>query len=362
MSLVFQGCVCYFPSGTDFARRVYYSLPATVSVNAMEQVPEQYFLDFQTPRNDTATSGAITNGGRSMVVFFENYTMLVNYLPQGADPGGFNNVVKEYVSNVRGCSGAHACTEFTLPSGQTLVASVDGLGLWVTNGVNLVEEWSTDIKWDVAFVGVDLTAVILTDKPHKRRIELLFTAANGTRQEYHFFYGRMKQSPEGKMLPLVTGPHPMGVRYKHYTMVSGKWAGFSGDATTVGNIFTEDTKDADDAHGYDSTGIVPWQWHLNDMYVGGINKAHIIESINIKFADSPVKDFAVYFTVTRDSGVATTLTKLLTGDHTRFPKQLYLHAYGDRHSVGFSDLTNSASPEFVRYVLRTRTADGARDR
>jgi len=362
MSLVFQGCVCYFPSDSDAARRVYYSLPATVSNTGIEQVPEQYYLDFQTPRNDQVKSGAITNGGRSMLVFFENYTMLVNYLPQGSDPGGFNNVVKEYVSNVRGCAGPFACCEFTLPSGQTLVASIDGLGMWLTNGVNLVEEWTLDLDWDAAMADVDLSTIELFDKPHKRRIEMLFTAADGTSQEYHFFYGRMKQSPEGKRLPLITGPHPSKTRCRLHTIIDGKWASYSGGSTSAGKVFTDDTADADESEGYDATGIVPWQWTLGDLYVGGIHKAQIVESANIKFADSPTKDFQMIGTFTRDSGTADTIEKTIVGDHQRFPKQIYWHQYCDRHKIGFSDLTNTASPSFISYVLKTRSAGGARDK
>jgi hypothetical protein len=363
LTLPFQGCLCYFPSDPALARRVYYSLSATVSLNSLEQVPEQYYLDFQTPFNDVTRSGAITNGGRTMLVFFENYTMMVNYLPTGADPGGFNNSVKEYVSNVRGCSGRLACVEFTIPStGQTRVASVDSLGLWITNGVNTIEEWSQDLDWSTTFAGVDLSLVELYDKPHKRRLEMLFTATNGTRQEYHFFYGRMKQGFDGKELPIITGPHTTGTRCRHYTVVSDTWVGYSGDATATGRVFTEDTQASDDSHGYDSTGIVPWQWHLNDMYVGGIQKAHIADSANIKFADDPVKDFTMVGTFTRDSGTTETVEKIIVGDHTKFPKQIYWHQYCDRHSIGFKDLTNTASPPFISYVLKTRSAGGARDK
>jgi hypothetical protein len=332
----------------------------------MEQVPEQYFLDFQTPKNDTIVSGAITNGGRSMVAFFENYTMLVNYLPQGNDPGGFNNTVKEYVSNVRGCSGANACTEFTLPSGQTLVASVDGLGLWVTNGVNLVDEWSNDLNWSTAFSGVTMSAIELVDKPHKRRLELLFTTSTGTRSEYHFYYGRMKQGQDGKAAPLITGPHPTGVRCKLYTIVSGNWFGYSGSAATsdgdLGKVFTEDTQAADDSHGYDSTGIVPLTFETGDMYVGGIGKQHILEHANVKFADSPAKDFQVIATCIRDAGVTTVLTKTIKGDGLTFPKQIYFHSLCDRHRVKFTDLTNTAAPEFIQYVLKTHSAGSTHDR
>jgi len=362
MTLVYQGCVCYFPSDATLGRRIYYSLPTPVFTTSIEQVPTQYYLDFQTSLNDTHKSGAVTNGGRSMLIFFENYTMLVNSLPQGSDPGGFNNTIKEYVTNTRGCSGKFGCTEFTLAAGQTFVAAVDSQGLWITNGVNILDEWSTDLDWNTIFSSVDLSKVILVCKPHKRRLELLYTDSNGINKEYHFYYGRMKQGIEGKTLPLITGPHTTKTRCRLYTIIGTNLAGFSGDSTSTGNVYTEDVQAADDSHGYDVTGIVPWSWTLGDVYVGGIHKAQIAESANIKFEDSPTKDIQMIGTFTRDSGTTEIISKTIVGDHAAFPKQMYWHQYCDRHKIGFSDLTNTASPAFISYVLKTRSAGGARDK
>lgn len=359
MTLPFQGCLTYFPSAAAHARRVYYSLPATVAISAAEQVPEQYYLDFQTPRNDQVKSGAIVNGGRSMLAFFENYTMLVNYLPQGADPGGFNNTVKEYVSNVRGCAGKFANTEFTLPSGQTLVASVDALGMWVTNGVNLVEEWTNDLDWSTDLTGVDLSTIELYDKPHKRRLEMLYMAADGTRKEYHFFYGRMKQGIDGKAQPVITGPHTSNTRCRHYTIISNKWEGFSGGSTSTGKVYLEDGQAADDSEGYDATGIVPWTVTSGDMYIGGMGKAHILESASVKFSDSLEKAFTLVGTFTRDAGTTAILTKTLG---ITFPQKVYFHQYADRHRFSFSDLTNTAAPAFIQYDLEVRGAGDSRDK
>jgi hypothetical protein len=359
MTLVFQGCLVYFPSAIEHARRIFYSLPATISNSAFEQVPDQYFLDHQTPRNDQVRSGAVTNGGRSLLTFFENYTMLVNFLPQGADPGGFNNTVKEHVSNVRGCAGAQACTEFTLSTGQTLVAAVDGLGLWVTNGVNLVEEWSSDLDWPALIEGVTLSNVILVDKPHKRRIEMLYTDAAGDRQEMHFFYGRLKPGIDGKQGPLVTGPHPSGCRCKYYTMIDGQWIGFGGDASEIGDVFLEDDQAADDSNGYNASGVVPWTITPGDLYIGGETKSHLVERADVKFSDGIDKDFQVVATFFRDTGKTHTVTKTYSTTGTT---KVYLHQYCDRHRMSFTDLTNTEAPAFVGYSLITRPAGDSRDR
>ena len=359
LALPFQGSVVYVPTAASLSRRLYYSLSSTISLAACEQVPDPYYLDFQTPYNDTVLSAAITNGGKSLLAFFGRYTMLVNYLPQATD-GTFDNRVKEYVSNNRGTAGPKTCCEFTLPSGQTLVASVDYLGLWVTNGVNLMEEWSNDLDWNTDFAGVDFISAELVDNTPKRRLELLYVGADGNRHELHFFYGRMKQGDDGKPAPLITGPHPSGIRCRTFTQIGSAWEGFSGGNASTGEVFLEGGSDADAANGYDSTGIVPFQWTLGDAYPGGsISKAQILESLQAKFTADVSKVFTVTGTFFRDVGNSFTKTKTI-GITT--PSLIYIHAYCDRFRLTFSDLTNTAAPAFVSVEGDVRSAGPSRDK
>lgn len=356
----FNGSALYLPADPSLGSRVYYSLPSTIASAGLEQIPDPYYLQFQTPRNDLGTALAVTNGGKSALVFFENYTMIVNYLPQSTDPGGFDNRVVEYVSNIRGCAGPRATMEFTLPAGQTLVAAVDSLGLWVTNGVNMVQEWSKDLDWVTAFNGVDLTTVTLVDKPHKRRLELLFVGTDGTHQEYHFFYGRMKQDGDGGPAPLITGPHPSGCSCKHYCTIDGVWQGFGGDASTTGDVFLEDSGWADASNGYDTEGNIPWVWESPDVYLQGFSVAQILEQINPKFTDhGEPKAFTILLSFHRDKGKSYSKTKTYTAGEQQ---QVYVHAYADRHSVQFSDISTTESPAFIGYDVEMRGGGPTRDK
>ena len=348
----FDGTACYLPAAAATGSRLYYGLQSSLSPAGFEQVPSVYYLQFQTPHNDTGTAIAVTNGGKTLLMFFENYTMLVNFLPQASDPGGFDNRVKEYVSNIRGCAGPQACTEFTLPVGQTLVASVDTLGLWVTNGVNMVQEWSRDIPWDIVVGDSDLSLARLTDKPHKRRLELLLSDG----REYHFFYGRTKQDGDGNPSPILSGPQTTRTSCKHYCTIGGSWAGFSGDSTSGGAVYLEDATAKDESYAHNSAGAVPYKITTSDIYIGGISKAHIVESADLKFEDGITKEFAVIGTFTRDSGATYTKTKTFNGE------SLYFHAYADRHRVTISDITATEAPPFVGYSFKVRQAGPARDR
>jgi hypothetical protein len=358
VAVSFQGVICYIPTAANKGHLLYYSLPATLSNAGVEKVPLFQYLDFQSPRNDTLVSAVVTNGGKSLLVFFANYTMLVNYLPQASD-GVFENRVKEYVSNNRGTSGRLTCTEFTLPAGQTLVASVDALGLWVTNGVNQMDEWSRDLDWATDMAGVDLSIAELIDNTPKRRLELLYTAVDGTRAERHFFYGRLKEDGDGKQGPIHTGPHPMGVRCKHYTQIGTGWVGFSGDSSTTGDVFLEESGYSDDANGYDSSGIIPWTWTLGDTYLGGISNANILETLGSKFTSEITKAFTITVTTFRDVGRQSTHTKTLG---ITVPSNLYLHFYSDRFRVRYTDLTATQAPAFVGQEANVREAGPSRDR
>jgi hypothetical protein len=358
MALPFAGVMTYIPSEAGEGHRLYYSLASTISPRGLEQVPTFQYLDFQSPRNDLLISIAVTNGGKSLLAFFSNYTMLVNYLPQASD-GVFDNRVKEYVSNNRGTAGRLTCCEFTLPAGQTLVGSVDSLGLWVTNGVNQMDEWSRDLDWATDMADIDLSTAELVDNTPKRRLELLYTATDGSRQERHFFYGRLKEDGDGKPGPIHTGPHPMGVRCKHYTQIGTGWVGFSGDSTSTGGVFLEESGYSDDANGYDSTGIIPWAWTMGDVYLGGISNANILETLGSKFTSEITKAFTITVTTFRDVGQQSTHTKTLG---ITVPSNLYLHFYSDRFRVRYTDLTATQAPAFVGQEAEVRSAGPSRDK
>lgn len=336
--LSFQGVMIYTPVSTDLAHRLYYSVASTISIAGIEQVPTFQYLDFQSPRNDSIVSAVVTNGGRSLLVFFASYTMLVNYLPQSSD-GVFDNRIKEYVSNNRGTSGRLTCCEFTLPAGQTLVASVDALGLWVTNGVNQMDEWSRDLDWATAFAGIDLTVAQLVDNTAKRRLELLYTDATGARAEHHFFYGRLKEDGDGKPGPLITGPHPSSVQCKHYCQIANSWVGLSGDASATGDVFIEESGAADEAA--DDQDIT-WEWELGDVYPHGLSRASILETITVKFQDGNTKEYTATVTLIRDNGNERAITKTFTGNTS-----LYIHAYCDRFRIKFTDTSHTAASAFV---------------
>ena len=355
----YQGSVIYVPGKPGIeSRRLYYSLPATIQLADLEKVPPFYFLDFQTNKNDSIVTACTTNGGKSLLAFFANYTMLVNYLPQFSD-GVFDGRVKEYVSNNRGCAGRLGCIELTLSEGQTIVAAVDNLGVWVTNGVSMIEEWSRDLDWATLMAGVDLTKAQMVDNTAMRRVELLYTDTLGIRQELHFFYGIMKEDGAGHKAPLIIGPTPMGVASRLYTNLSGAWTGFSGSSAADGKVFLEGGE-ADAANGYDSNGNIRSFWTLGDIYIDGLSIAQILEQGNPKFGDAAsTKTYTLTGGFHRDKGKSYFKVKsYIAGSQ----QQVYWHSYADRHRVSFECITNTAAPPFIRYDVEMRDAGPTRDR
>jgi hypothetical protein len=184
-----------------------------------------------TAENDEIVSLAKTNSGRTLLAFFQRYTMLVSTLPQATDPGVFDTRIIEYVSTQRGALGRLSTVEFDAGQGRTLAASADALGLWVTDGVSAQAEWAVDLDWDTLLATMnDVSAVELVNNPKKDRLEMIYEDTSNDYQEYHFYYGRMKQDGDGQASPIITGPHPVGIRCKHYGIAGGTWVGWSGDA------------------------------------------------------------------------------------------------------------------------------------
>lgn len=369
MSLSYQSAILYFP--VDEARKVYYSIPTTLSNAAAEQVPAVYSLNFLTPQNDSATSGVVTNGGRSCIIYFPSYAMLVNYLPQANDPGVFDARVREFVSEVRGASGRFCATSVSLPSGGQLAVAVDQLGIWATDGVSGVADWSRDLGWttnnrDGLMDGVDLFTAQLRDNSEMRRLELLYTDTAGDKQEMHVFYGEMK---EGNV-PKVTGPHPAGDGTSltggwisaHYTFAdttSKQWLGWKGSGYTDGKVYLEridtsgDAVYSDAAHAYNAVGDIPWIATNGYPYISGLGQACIIEVAVPKFETTPEKDFTITGSFKRDgsSGVVSVeKTYEANSDDTK----VYWHRYCDRHQLSIEDISNTRSPALIAYQLYYR--------
>ena len=132
---------------------------------------------------------------------------------------------------------------------------------------------------------VDLSTAELVNNPEMRRLELLYVKSS-VRYELHFYYGRMKQDADGNGVPLILGPHKMGVRCKHYNLVSGAWTGWSGDSTATGDVYAERVRTVDAANGYDSSGSIPFSVETGESYVGQFGRAVLLGFGYPKFSDT----------------------------------------------------------------------------
>lgn len=353
-AIPFSGHMCYIsPSST----RLFYSLPSAISPSAMEKVPDLYYLEFVTPHNDTLKSGATCNGGRSLLIYFERYTMLVNFLPQASDPGVFDQRVTEYVSTTRGAVANLAATEITLEEGRTIAVAADAIGVWATDGVSTLMDWTKDLDWQGLMEDVTMSTIQIWNNPLMDRFELQYVDTSNDRWELHFFYGRMKQDADGSSTPLITGPHKCstglmsGWRSKHYSSVSGKWIGWSGSNHTPGDIYVEREHDQDDSSAYDgTTSIVPFAVTTGDFYVAGLGSSVLVNYGYPKLTAGE-KELTFTGTFIRDTGETQTSTKMFQAGTS---KSIYWHRYADRHRVRITDLTNTSMPSLVGYEVEIR--------
>ena len=349
----FQNSIVYVPPNSQ---RIHYSLPASISPIAFEKVPAAYYLDFTTPHNDVVRSVETANSGKSLIVYFDRFSMLVNFLPQATDPGVFDQRIVEYVSNTRGAVGPHATAEITLDSGRTLACAIDWLGLWVTDGISTIVDWSDDLDWTGLMAGIDLSSIRLVDNSEQYRLEMLYEKG-GRRYEYHFFYNRLKNDKA----PLITGPHPMGVRCKHYSNVNGRWAGWSGDDTHAGRVFVEREQSEDDAYGFDElTRVVPFAVQTGDAYLFGLGNSAIVTEGYPKFASNGVSKSIVFRGEFRRDGSDTAQIKLKNYSVNK-QKKLYWSAYADRHNVLIEDISETALPALVAYEIDVRKGGEGKD-
>lgn len=315
LARLFQGSMVYVPVTGN---RIHYSIPTNISSQGAEQVPDLYYLEFLTPLNDNVVSICTANAGRSLIVYFERYSLLVNYLPQATDPGVFDTRISEYISTHRGCGGRLLSIELDVSAGRTIAVAVDKLGVWSTDGVSALQEWSRDLDWDTLMSGVDLTIAELVDNPEMRRIELLYTDTSGDRQELHFFYGRLKQDIDGNQSPYITGPHPMGVRCHHYNLdEDGAWQGWSGGAGGAATL-TPTGMDmwliADDLNGVVSDGATLSSWTSNAL--GSGSYTYDVGGAPPSFHENQLNGHDAVRTATGSKSISTPFAPNFTGEFT----------------------------------------------
>lgn len=349
LALNYQGSVVYLP--VDTPRKVWYSLPTSLGENNAGKVPAIYYLEFLTEANDAVQSAALANGGKSLIVYFTNYTMNVNFLPQAGDGGRFDNRVSDFVSQSRGAVGTHATATFTPEDGaSTVAASVDSIGLWITDGIGTIRNWSKDYDWG-ALSTYNLSTSQLVNNPEMRRLEFLYDTGSGW-EEIYFYYGELKQNGQ----PKITGPHKVGFRCKTYSEVSGNWVGWSGDDRN-GEVYAERVGYSDGANGYDASGNIPFVTLSGDVYEAGLKDAGLVNFVYPKFDERDLydKDVDVTGVFNRD-GRQTAVEdnnpfNLLTG------KKVYFHRYADRYQIGVEDISTTALPALLGFESDVRKLD-----
>jgi hypothetical protein len=347
----FQNSMVYIPV---FENRIYYSLPGTIANAAIEKVPSLYYLEFVTPYNDTVVGAQVANSGRSLIVYFPRYSMLVNRIPQASDPGVFDQRITEYISNTRGAAGPHATAEFTINVGRTFAAAIDSLGLWVTDGISTIQEWSTDLDWSTLTKNVDLRRVRLFDNTEMYRLEMLYEE-DGQYKEIHFFYGSLKEDGS----PAISGPHltskdhSSGISSKHYFVTeAGKWVGVSGGRK--GDVFVERAKDDDDSLGYDGhSGAIGYDLQTGDYYIGGFSQATLLTFGYPKFGDGKKLLEGGFVGSFRRDGYKEAQVSV-KDFYAGVDKKIYWHRYADRHNLRITNATEGTIPALVGYEVEVR--------
>ena len=352
----YQGSICYLPTTANSQDKLYFSEPFAIRAAGAEAVPREYYLRFETPQQDSITSAAVCNGGKSCIVYFGSSTSLVNYLPQASDPGRFDQRVRETVSKKRGTAGKHTTTSFSPDEGVTeFAASVDSIGLWITDGIGMLKNWSKDINWATHFGSATLSTGQLVDNPFLRRLEFYFDSDGaGAWQRMCFFYGELKHNG----MPKITGPDAALVRTVDWAYDGSAWAGWSGSTEAAGHIFNENTGNLDAALSNGVDNKMNFVTQTKDFMPYKMNHAAFVQFAHLLW-DNPTsnKDVTVLATLTTEPKQAQR-TSSRTYD-VKASSTMMVMKYGDRINLKITDNSNTALPGLVGAELVSRRLTGA---
>lgn len=351
----FQGSLVYVPQAAGQKDKLFYSEPFSIAAAGAEKVPDEYFIRFETPQQDGILNAIACNGGKSLIVYFNSTAALINYLPQASDPGRFDQRAKEKISKKRGTSGKLTATSFSPDEGITeFAASVDSIGLWVTDGIGTLLNWSKEIDWDTHFGSADLTTAVLADNPVMRRLELYYDSnSSGAWKLMKFFYGDVKAN----RLPKVTGPDDALIRSIEWAKLGDTWAGFTG-GSSGGEIYNENTGTEDAAESNGSDTNILFFVKTKDYMPYKLRESGLFQFVYLLWDNATVaKDTSVQVSSTTEAGYQ--LQNVVKTYNVKNTNKMFVNIYGDRARLRVSDNSNTALPGLVGAELVTRRLGGS---
>ena len=263
--------------------------------------------------------------------------------------------MKEKVSSRRGCSGRLAATTFSPDEGVTeFAAAVDRIGLWITDGVGILKNWSKDIDWDTHFANANLSTAVLIDNPEMRRLELIYDSDSaGAWKRFLIFYGQFKSNS----MPKITGPNPTGFRCATYDMFNNNWTGWTGDDSSTGDVFNENTGVADAAQGNGANTNINFDVETKDFFPFRLKHAALVMFFFLKWSSPTVsKTVSVKATTTRENEQeALTVTR----DYNVLnSNKMLVKKYGTKFAMRITDNSATALPGLVGAELTSRLLTG----
>lgn len=137
-----------------------------------ESFPSTYFLDFETPNNDRVQAIRVVND--QLLVWLDNATYRINYLPSERDASFDRGKARKAISSTYGCISPMCVTVFSPAGGIDLAAFVSDHGIHATDGFNF-QTYTSNLNWRRI---MDLTSVPVALINDRERRLLLFYFRN----------------------------------------------------------------------------------------------------------------------------------------------------------------------------------------
>jgi hypothetical protein len=293
-------------AGVGTGRSLYWSETA---------VPHYFPVEYEMPFRPSygGTTRCIRSIGRSLIVFFDNESFRVNFLPKELDATFDTGVAQERLCNF-GTPSQNGAATFSGWGGTQMLFFASRQGPMLTDG-NYVDRAVRAIDWANTVDLANLDRCVAIDNPDLWRVELYYPTSDTTLwRRLDFYYDPYRITSEGGFPELVwTGPHRTpgpGI----YSTVSGVHRVYTGSRTVSGSVYQEDSGYSDAANLVDGSGTINCKIRTGRFYPDGLSGEATAKRVFVHKQSAGTGTYSV--TVTAQRETAGTTAKTVTVDAT----------------------------------------------
>jgi hypothetical protein len=292
---------------------------------------------------------------RVALIFFDNETFRLNYLPNSADSYFDPSVAQERISTYGTPSPNGACL-FSPDGTPDILFFASRGGPMITDG-NATSRAVKAIDWSTHVSLANLSKCVCVNNPDKYRVEMYYPLATTTSWRcLHFYYDDMRLRQEGRMPKMSwTGPHIVPGPGT-YAVLSGAGRMYTGHKNGESTLYYENGTD-DAANLVDASGTINFKLRTAKMYPASIGREVTLRRTYISKKSAGTGNYSTTHTAHREESGSTSTTYDISATTAGLTSREF-NASGQGHDIRIQRNDDDAMPAINNVTVELTDISG----